>query len=541
MKNNQYIYKSLHFISLAGILSMLFLNSCYKDRLKLDKFSGGEWNPNLAAPLFYGEMDMNYLTKDSKEIWREDADGLLSLVYIGEQITQVGDKVINIDDQQQDTSIVFLLPPGLLPGDSTSKIFLIKPEFETDINERVDSILIKSGTMTIEVTSDINHDSYVELIIPQLTKYGITFKEKINIPNTNGTPTTYTRNISVEDYWLRVNVNGNNDNKIDEFVKVMVKRSMGPDNSPYTITLSQELKNITYYQAFGYFDQYTVDIDETSVGISLFDNGMDFSATMEDATLSLIFRNSYGMPIDVTFNDLYVEKDGLKKDVVSSLLPNISLNYPNLSEVGESDTTMLIFTPSNSNVVDIVNFAPKKLIYSGVSKTNPSSSVTNNFVVDTSSISVTSELEIPLHGRAIVYTLQDTAAVNFEDDFDFDKIISMDLNIITDNYFPVEAELQLYFADTNYVIYDSIFVDKVKIINAGIPGPAPAYRVSSPIHNMATAHLTNQGLQNLKKSRNLIISARASTYDKGQKIIKIYSDYKIKFELSAKAEYKTDY
>ena len=36
---------------------------------------------------------------------------------MGDQISQIGDKVITIDDQEADTSITFIMPTVLLPGD----------------------------------------------------------------------------------------------------------------------------------------------------------------------------------------------------------------------------------------------------------------------------------------------------------------------------------------------------------------------------------------------------------------------------------------
>ncbi len=505
----------------------------------MDRFSGGEWNPNLAAPLFYGELDMNYIIDKSSDNWGEDPAGLVSLIYIGDQITQVGDKVITIEDQEADTTLSFIMPPNLNFGDSTSQIFLIKPTFITDPAQKLDSILIKSGSMTLEITSNINHDSYIEVIIPDLTKYGITFKEKVNIPASNSTQVN-TRTIELYDYWLRIN-NGGNDNILDEYIKVMIKKGTNPDSSPYNVKVNQKINDIEYHQAFGYFHQYTVNFDEKEIAIGLFDNETIFDVVLEDANLKLIFKNSYGMPIDVNINKFYVEKDGLTKDITSTQLPNISLNYPGLFDVGEFDTTIVNFTNANSNIVDIVNFAPNKLIFSGISQTNPTGLPLSNFVLDTSAINLSAELEIPLFGRAVVYTMQDTTELDLENDYDWTSIISMDLNIITDNYFPVESKLQVYLADSNYVVFDSLFTKQEQIINAAIPGPPPSYRVTSPMHNMATVTLMNHNLENLRKAENIIISSSASTYDNGNKIIKIYNDYKLKFHLSAKAEYKTDY
>ena len=137
--------------------------------------------------------------------------------------------------------------------------------------------------------------------------------------------------------------------------------------------------------------------------------------------------------------------------------------------------------------------------------------------------------------------MQDTTKINLENDYDWSNIISMDINLNTNNQFPTKMSLQVYLADTNMVIIDSLFNGTEQVVDAAVPGPPPEYRVSSAIHYMVTTHLTNTRLDNLRNAANMIISAKGSTYDQGNKIIKIYSDYKLDFEISAKAEYKTDY
>ncbi len=534
-------HKHLIYIVLIGAISILTLNSCYKDRLKLDRLTGGVWNPEVAAPLFYGALDMSFVVEKSEDIWKEDPDGLLSLVYFGEQITQVGDKIISIPNQLHDTTLAYILPPTLPVGDSVEENFTLTPEFTTPINQRLDSMLIKSGKMKFDITTDLNHDSYVEIVIPQFTKYGATFKEIIEIPYSGGSSTTVTREVILDDYWLRINNSGSN-NEVTEFVKVLIRKGNNPDNSPYSITLSQSIKDIEYYQIFGYFHQYNVDVDLTKIDISLFDNRAIFDATIEEAYLDLKFMNSYGMPIDITFDELYVEKkDGTKMNITSSLLPTISINYPNFNNIGSSDTTSLIFTKDNSNVVDIVNFRPKKLMYSGTSITNPTGNMVPNFVIDTSKISLQANLEIPLYGRGIVYSLQDTMKLNIEDKYNWEELSSIDINLNTVNQFPQTATLQIYLTDTNKVIIDSLF-DKIQpLVEAAVPGPPPEYRVTTPVFYSVTAHLTNTKITSLHDAAYMIVSATGSTFDNGNKIIKIYSDYSLDFQISAKAEYKTDY
>lgn len=526
------------------LLSISFLQSCYKDRLKIDKITGGEWNPNLAAPLFYGDLNMTKLVENSSEIWREDPDGLLSLIYIGDTISDLADNIFTISNQNNDTAIAFSLPPGMFPGDSTSKYVLLEPKFTPTGSERIDSVLIKSGILSVEVTTNINHSSYVEITIPQLKKYGAsgqTFKEKINIPYTGGTSTTVTKQIPLNEYMFSVNMNGSTDNIVKEYAKIFVLRGNGADNSAYTFNINQNMLSLDYYKSYGFFAQHTINVTRTTIPISLFDNLHYSQIMIEDPKLTLRFKNSYGMPMDMTFTDLFVEKDGVTRDIVSSILPTMPLNYPNFSHVGYIDTTAYVFNKDNSNIIDIINFNPKKLIYEGKVLSNPTGVITNNFVLDTSKVKINAELEIPLYGRALDFTLNDTSKVDFSSTFDINQIRSIDLNLNTLNYFPLESRLQIYLSDSTKTVYDSIFDVETEIVGAAIVGPPPAYRTDLPTHKLTTIKLTNQKLQNFLDARYIIISSKSNTYDSGNKIVKIYSDYKISVELSGKGEYKTNY
>jgi hypothetical protein len=228
-------------------------------------------------------------------------------------------------------------------------------------------------------------------------------------------------------------------------------------------------------------------------------------------------------------------------DITSPQLPTLPLNSPDFSNIGGYDTTRVVFNSSNSNIKDIVNFNPHKLVYKGNVLSNPTSTVVPNYVFDTSNVGVRLELEVPLYGRAMSFTMQDTSVFELGEDVNIDDLESIDLNINALNYFPLDAKLQLYLADSNSVVFDSIFSGQKQVITSAVPGIAPDYRVSDPIHFMTTISLSDHKLQSLKKAENIIISATAQSYNQGSKLIKIYSDYKIFVELSAKGKYKIDF
>jgi hypothetical protein len=531
--------KKFHFnakIWLWVLVIGITAQSCYKDRFEFDKIAGGIWNPNAAVPLIYGDLSMSDVVKNNPNFWIEDSDGLLSLIYRGDTVSRFSDQVIQFPDQSFDTSLYVSIPSALFPGDSTSKILLLTPQYVGSNGERIDSILIKSGTLHLEFYTNLNHQGYVEIIIPDLTKYGITFIHRINISGSGST--NVVKDIPIYDYFLKTKQQGGK-SVVEEYVKVMIRRGNSSNNSPYTFTIQQSIKNLTYYQAHGFFNQYQFDINETSVNIDVFDNIVDDQILFEDPKLRLYYDNSYGFPVDMTFTKFYVSKGSTNMNITSPLLPTLTLNYP--TQFGTSASSVFIFDNTQSNIKDVVNLNPEKLVYAGYARSNPLGSVMPNFISDTSNVRVGLELELPMHGRAIKYTLQDTSELNIGNPADYDELVSLDLNINALNYFPIEAVLQLYLADSNGVVFDSLFTGMTQIIKAATPGSPPSYRVTTPIHHMVTVKLSEKKLTNFLKAKKMVVSAKANTIDSGSKIVKIYSDYKISYEISAKGEYKTNF
>lgn len=536
----QFVNKPFAVIIVLLSFSVL-LHSCYKDRMGIDKIAGGTWNPDLAAPLAYSNLTMARMIQDSKSTWKEYPDGLLSLIYEEKGISDFANKFITIPDQQMDTTINFAMVPGMAVGDSTFKYFKFNSEFSTNNNERVDSILIKSGVVSFEVSTDLNQDGYIEVTIPTMTRYGVTFRQRVDVKYTGVSPTVVKVDVPIFDYYLTLDNSGGNTNMLEQYVKVSLTNIGNPDNSPYSFTLKQEMKGVTYHLAMGYFGQYTFNVDETTVPIDLFDNQTAGSIYISDPHLYVTLRNTYGLPSDITFSEFYAEKNGVIKNITSSLLPTLPVNYPPFSNIGGNDTTIYHFHQGNSNIIDIIEMNPNHLIFEGSVMSNPNSITVPNFVLDTSHIEADIKLEIPLYGRALNFVLQDTSDINSDDQIDIDNLQSLQLNINTDNGFPVDVVLQIYLADSNSVIIDSVFNKETQVLRSGIVGPAPDYRVTSKTHHLLKVPLSNDQLENYKIAERMIISTHATTFESGNKVVKIYSDYSIYVEVAARAKYQADF
>lgn len=529
------IRKNKYLILLVLLSASLLMNSCYKKRFSTDKLAGGEWNPEVAAPLIKSNLTMADIIKNSSEEWKEYPDGLLSLIYRQKVASSFGDSIVEIPDQSIDTSLSVTLPSAMIPGDSTSLLFNVFSKIVGSNNELIDSIFVKHGTLDFEITTDLNHDAKVQIIIPDLTKYGVTFYQTVKIPSAGGSTHTIKVSFPLNLYTAVFQHPNGNDNKIQEYLKVLVNFGPFANNSPYKLDIKQGISNLTYYYANGYFGQYNFSIDKKTLGISLFDNATVDEIYLEDPKLHLKFYNSFGIPAEVNMDEFYVERNGITKDFISTLLPTMPIGAS--TTMGVFDTTIYTFDKNNSNIIDLFAFQPKKVAFKETFLTNPAGIQAHNFIMDTSKIYLDAEVEMPMYGRALNFTMTDSADFSLEKD---DGVISADLRFNLDNYFPAEAYVQIYLADSQNVILDSLLSYDQKVLVPAVVGPPPEYRTSQPLNQTTVVSLKGDRLKNFWNTDRIIFKATLSTSEQGQKVVKIYSDYSIDIRLAVKLNYLTE-
>ncbi|MCK5856892.1 MAG: hypothetical protein KAG64_05345 [Bacteroidales bacterium] len=540
-----YLKKYRSTISILSILSLILVaSSCHKDRLQFDKIAGGKWSPEFAVPIAFGNLTMGDIIEGSEKTWKEYPDGFLSVIYGKDRVSSIGDEVIKIPDQNNDTTITIILPPGLPVGDSIAINLSFDAEFDgSGSSERIDSILFKGGFMEYEISTDLNHDSYIELRIPKLTKAGVPFYKKITFDYSGGSSNTKTISIPLKDYYLVLTSGGSGQpNFIHQEIKLSATALNNPNNSPYDYTIKQTITDLSYYLVMGYFHQHNIDIDKTEVVIDLFDNQMAGALFAEDPSLKITLRNSYGLPADLTFTELYAVRDGVKLNFTGALLPTLSIGHPTFNDIGQVVTTEFLFNTSNSNIKDIIELNPEKFFFEGLVQTNPQGSGIDNFALDTSSIDVDLEFELPLHGRALNFVLRDTTFLSGnEEGVDSKGVETLTLRVKTENRFPIDVNLQVYMTDSLNNIIDSVFDAGGKLLDAAPVSGPPDYHVTSSVDNITYITLTEDQLDSYKKAQKLIIEAHSSTTNAGTDIIKIYTDNAVRFEISAKAKYTNDF
>ncbi|MFC2111029.1 rhodanese-like domain-containing protein [Bacteroidota bacterium] len=285
-----------------------------------------------------------------------------------------------------------------------------------------------------------------------------------------------------------------------------------------------------------------IDVDAKPDFDNKFDGLTIGEQILEDPRINLIFYNSIGTPLNIYF-PFFKAINGTDSVILSGPgLQSLNVDYPSIYNVGETVISKITLDKSNSNVKDVFDISPEKITYEVEGKSNPTGTVIQNFVLDTSNFYMDVEVEIPLFGRAWNFTMQDTNDFDFDNDIgDVDEIQYIEVALYAVNELPAEGLIQVYFTDSNYVVIDSLYKSKEQIIKSAIPGPPPTYRVIQKTDNTTSVILDRPKMDKIKTAEKIITSIEFSTVNNGGTIVKFYSDYTVDLKIGVNVRLKTEF
>ncbi|MFA4851322.1 MAG: hypothetical protein WC599_02280 [Bacteroidales bacterium] len=522
------------FLFLA-VFGMMFQSCIKKEDFDFNKITFSNWSPIGAAPLIHSKLSLHDILS-ANQLFQEDANHFLTLVYRSSVFSEQADQLINIQDQSINTNIGFSTG-GITIGDSV----VIPPQsvnfaFTTTNGERYDSILIKTGNFNFSINGNLNHDARIYITIPGARKNGLPFNKTIYYDYSGSLPVIDV--CDLDGYTLYFAPG----NQITINYSVAVYGDANPDTSPYNISIGESITGIKFFKIFGYLGQINFPFNKDSVMLDIFKNNMSGSLMFDDPKLNIYVNNAFGMPLAFTIDTLnaYSPVNPPYVLAINSTIPYPwPIAAPTFAQIGQSIESFLQLNKTNSNIDQAINMAPYFLACHANTLTNPSGNplTDQNFVIDTSKIGLDVELEIPLSGSAWNFVLQDT--IDFNMGKDIDKIEWALFKINTTNGFPIDVNMQVYFADSLGNKLDSLFVPIEQVISSGIVGPAPDYRVTSPTHKHTESHLDENKLSHLGNTKKLILYTRLTTINNGSSIIKLYSDYDIDVKIGMQVKIKS--
>ena len=536
------------FFLLFVVFIMIFQSCVKKEDFEFNDETLSGWSPNIVAPLVHSKLTLsNILTgKNSIDqlIQVDSITHLLTLIYRDTVFSQTAEELIHIPDQTYHTDTTLNVSfPGGIPVDS----IVTQPcifYFSTSNGERFDSVYIKTAILNIAINSNANHNARIYITVPNLLKNGVPYQKTITYTYNGSVPVIVNDTCLLNGYLL----------KLDSGKTMTLKyilafyRDANPDMSPYYVNLDESITGITFSKLFGYLGQTPISFKQDSVELNIFKNNTSGSFRLKEPKLYIYANNAIGMPISLNFDLLEAVK--LPNNIVNisgTGFPNPWLiASPTYNQLGESIESSFMLDNTNSNVDDAINILPTlfNCQASGITNPNGNPDVDKNFIFDTSRIGLDVKVELPLFGRAWDFILQDT--IDFPLDADvMDKVETMLFKFNITNGFPMEANMQIYFADSilnpdsTYIILDSMFVPAEEVICSGKIGSPPDYKVISPTYKYSQATIDKNKVARLVNTKKLILRSRLATTNNGTTDVKIFSYYDIDVKIGLQVKTKS--
>lgn len=534
MEKKSYLLHKIAAISLL-FLAFITLHSCDVDNLKYD-----DWKPVVAVPLAYSDFDVYDVlnrTDSLQELLVVDDDGLLALNYKGELFSFSLDELLDIPDQNynQTLSLSAAMAGTIESGLGASFSDAIEFPLNIDPNDvQVDEVVFLSGNVNLSYT----------ILQDEVFEGNITFG---NLVDQNNNPLSFsissagvnpgqtiTESFDLTGARMSPNYDGT-ENLITLDFGISI--SNNPDNTAVSgdaLNIEVDLSEINIDYITGYFGQLSINTDQDSVRIKIFDNIINGTFALEEAFIDLNVENSFGLPVDFSLDDVTSFNLETGEEIDLTLPTDLALSGQ--AELnGAPEEVTFSFNNGNTNVVDLLEPTPKVVYFALNATSNPNGPPPPdqpNFIRHDSRLDVGIDVLLPLKGYAQDILLIDTLDVDIEFD-EFEEVDSIEFKIRTLNGFPTRGDVQVVFLDEVLSPIDSLFLQPSPIILSGLVNSNGI--VDTPVESTQVVSVDQETSDNLGNTDKIVVTAVLNTINsQNEDIVRFMDDYRLKINLGAK-------
>lgn len=521
---------------LGGIFS---LSGCI-DSSEFDPNNIAEvsWDPAYAVPVLYGSLGIDDIlsAKDSAAL-SVYPDGLLYFKYEDKlESRNVGD-LLSIPDRSLSRIYTFPSVSKSIPAGESDIVFQRNEVLDMNITpEEFTNLLLKGGMASYTVSSDIQAQMEIAFKFPTVKRLDEILEFKVQFNGTNAIQTgNGSKNLMGFDFDFSTLSPAYNKIPIEVTVTVFGGTSGETILLGDFVNYELSFSNFEYAFVAGYFGQQSVIIPPDLISVGQFGQTFD-NAIIEFQEVNAQFQlvNEYGIPVRVALNKFEARKlTGEKMNIITNPASPFLVIPADLNGAG-------ITTVDVTNGQQVFDFEPDHIYYDASVQTNPGGRAIN-YAADTSKLTLNLITEIPLWGSARNILLEDTVEFSLSQDINDVEVKKALLKIGIVNQFPIDAQVQLYFTDTDYNIIDSLFTgDQKKLIqSANIDANGDLITGGEGVYDEIIT-LENQRFENLLNADFIIIVADLATTqnsDGTYPLVKFKSDYKLDVDMGVQTEF----
>jgi len=535
-----YFQKSI--AKIAALSLVVVASSCLEEIDDLDKLAEYTWNPQLAVPLAnsnfsFGDFVTNF---DSLTQVSIDNEGLISILYHTDFISARGSDIFTDLGQTLTLTPVSASIPGILLSQlpvlgSITFTQDITVALNSPSGEAIDSVWLNSGNLIINI--DWGFATAGSFTI---TLTSVSSNSRTVLINNNFTSADFmfSDNIDLSGATLDLTDNGVTSNTFSFSLEITLQDPGAPVTSG-DFNLTFDFQNPVFKGIFGNLgaDKDIFSARDT-IDLKFFDNIIGGTFFLENPMFNFTFKNSYGLPIAIKLGQLTVSSlingTGELTGSITDTLNLPTITAPDFSGIGTDAVSKIEVNNTVSNVANLLELLPNKLIYRFEGILNPGGAVPQNFVLDTSNVKIGLDVELPIHGR-----VNNLIASN-EFEFDGETFNDIDLalfRIETDNGFPFEVNIQVYFLDsTNTKIDSLVTTDPAFFSAAPVDGNGI---VTASVIKTTDIEMTDSKLRKLESSTTKIRveAVMNSNPTNPTQSVKVLESYKLQINIGVQTEF----
>lgn len=530
----------ISFVGALGLLAVL-MTSCLEDLNDTNRIAKTTLDPRAEVPVAYSSFTIEQFLEKGESSGTIDTSGNdITLVYKKQLFSQEASAFFSIPDQTvPETTLNGIDFPFSAPGATAtvSKDQVIN--FSTS-GEKLDSVLLKKGTVHISVTSDFPADINLSIKFPSAANASSIVQTSLSYTYSGSGAGNWTDNkdVTLDGVTLDLTNGGTSFNELPFTLVATVTDRGQPLSGSNSIHVDMTIQGLTFDALFGELGSKTFNSKTDTLNVDILNNTVAGTFQPTGAKLSLEFGNEFGASIGVDLGSIgTIDNNGvqmLSGSVVSAPQNPHTINGPTLSMVGKSVASQINVDGQNSNFTTLLGQFPSFIFYQFDGTLNPSNPAAQNFVVDTSKVTIDFKAEIPLEGIIKNFAIRKT--FDF-DGINLDQLKNFTIHQVTINSFPIDLSAQAYFQDENGIVTDSLYLTDRSLIKAA---PVDANGVSTGSTTLdRDVQLTDQQIQDIRDAHFMtmlvVINGGA-----GANPIKILQDNNLTIQLGIKGsvEYK---
>ena len=383
-------------------------------------------------------------------------------------------------------------------------------------NARIDSLKLDKGILRLDFDTYQHFNSKFSFTFPGISNEN---NEILKLDEFIPDVTNHSVKMDLSNHKVQVLRENNKEYFIIDFQYFLESRNDEIEVEP-RIYLTFEDLDIDY--AYGNFTNVTIqDLGEDT--ISLFQQqlivGEDIKIDFKKPEIELHTFNSFGLPFIYKVRKLTMYFPDGDSSNITGVPEQIYIEAPTNPDLHHNLPSVIKIDPS-TNIDLLLGRSPTRMAVNGNLTLNPVNPRTRNYLRDEDTLSVVLDIDLPFQLSVSKLTFKET----FQDTKSFFNLKSssmqaQEIEIKTDvsNSFPFELDLQVYFADKDTLVIDSLFQEPVKISGSGIEN-------SAPVKATYYSDKNRNEIERLYKTQNIILEAGFETANAEEEMIVSFTD-----------------